>query len=32
MTEEVISQTKLFVSGLAWKMRGLQMREEFEKF
>ena len=32
MTEQVISQTKLFVSGLAWKMRGLQMREEFEKF
>lgn len=32
MTEQVISQTKLFVSGLAWKMRGLQLREEFEKF
>jgi len=31
MTEQVISQTKLFVSGLAWKMRGLQLREEFEK-
>ena len=32
MTEEVTSETKLFVSGLAWKMRGLQLREEFEKF
>lgn len=32
MTEQVISQTKLFVSGLAWKMRWLQLREEFEKF
>ena len=32
MTEEVTSNTKLFVSGLAWKMRGLQLREEFEKF
>ncbi len=30
--EQVIVQTKLFVSGLAWKMRGMQLRQEFEKF
>jgi nucleolin len=32
MSEQVISQTKLFVSGLAWKMRWIHLREEFEKF
>lgn len=32
MSEQVISQTKLFVSGLPWKMRGIHLREEFEKF
>lgn len=32
MSEQVISQTKLFVSGLPWKMRWMQLREEFEKF
>lgn len=32
MAEQVISQTKLFVSGLPRKMRGIQLKEEFEKF
>ncbi len=32
MAEQIISQTKLFVSGLAWKMRWIHLREEFEKF
>ena len=32
MAEQVISQTKLFVSGLPRKMRGKHLREEFEKF
>ena len=32
MSEQVISQTKLFVSGLPWKMRWMQLREEFEQF
>ena len=32
MSEQVISQTKLFVSGLPWKMRWIHLREEFEKF
>lgn len=32
MTEQIISQTKLFVSGLPWKMRGKHLREEFEQF
>lgn len=32
MSEQFTSQTKLFVSGLQWKMRGIQLREEFEKF
>lgn len=32
MTEQIISQTKLFVSGLPWKMRWKHLREEFEKF
>ncbi len=32
MAEQVISQTKLFVSGLPRKMRWKHLREEFEKF
>ena len=28
----VISQTKLFVGGLNWKIRGKELREEFSKF
>ena len=32
MSEHIISQTKLFVSGLPWKMRWMQLREEFEQF
>lgn len=32
MSEQVISQTKLFVSGLPWKMRWIHLRQEFEKF
>lgn len=32
MAEQVISQTKLFVSGLPRKMRGKHLKEEFEKF
>ncbi|MFZ2151306.1 MAG: RNA-binding protein [Candidatus Absconditicoccaceae bacterium] len=28
----VISQTKLFVGGLNWKMRGRELNEEFSKF
>ena len=32
MSEQVISQKKLFVSGLPWKMRGIQLKEEFEQF
>jgi nucleolin len=33
MSDEMItSQTKLFVGGLNWKMRGNDLREEFAKF
>lgn len=34
MSEEntIISQTKLFVGGLNWKIRGKELREEFSKF
>ena len=32
MENQVISQTKLFVSGLPRKMRGKHLKEEFEKF
>jgi len=32
MAEQVISQTKLFVSGLPRKMRWKHLKEEFEKF
>lgn len=35
MTEDqqtVISQTKLFVGGLNWSIRGQDLREEFSKF
>lgn len=34
MSEEntMISQTKLFVGGLNWKIRGKELREEFSKF
>ena len=34
MSEEqtMISQTKLFVGGLNWKLRGKELREEFSKF
>ncbi|MDR2415368.1 MAG: RNA-binding protein [Candidatus Peribacteria bacterium] len=28
----IISQTKLFVGGLNWQMRGNDLREEFSKF
>lgn len=31
MTEEIISQTKLFVGGLNWKMRGRDLNQEFSK-
>lgn len=34
MSEEntIISQTKLFVGGLNWKLRGKELREEFSRF
>ena len=30
--EMIVSQTKLFVGGLNWQMRGNDLREEFSKF
>ena len=30
--QAIISQTKLFVGGLNWKLRGKELREEFSKF
>lgn len=32
MNEMIVSQTKLFVGGLNWQMRGNDLREEFSKF
>ena len=32
MSEMIVSQTKLFVGGLNWQMRGNDLREEFSKF
>ena len=28
----IVSQTKLFVGGLNWKLRGKELREEFSRF
>ncbi|MEI7562503.1 MAG: RNA-binding protein [bacterium] len=30
--QAIISQTKLFVGGLNWKLRGKELREEFSRF